>query len=339
MTHRLKTVLCAVLAFAMIFTSMPAGIAFAAIEGTTVGLSFPIENEALSPENVYSFSPEESGYYSVISNNNIFCFRENGNSFFEMNGLRNYEYKYLRADSTYTVSMQDIEDDYRLTVRKAEAPTHLYGAEEFCIDEGTQRTIEIVDMDETGYLDAQTSKVYMKDSSIAVVDSVEAHGSIDENGEVTYNAEVTFTGVAPGETELCIETADGKKTEASVIVYSARVMDINADETTDSFPYNYTAVYTFTPSEDGTYAFRFKTDNTSSAVIKDENGEIIAKDKSTYNLEEDMDSLLFAVNCEKDKTYRIEVTLYFTSAWISSEVKKAVEPDYISVKPIKKLRI
>ena len=332
MTHRLKTVLCAVLAFAMIFTSMPAGIAFAVSEGTTVGLSFPIENKALSPENVYSFSPEESGYYSVISNYKIFYFRENGNSFFEMNGLRNYEYKYLKADSTYTVSMQNIEDDYRLTVRKAEAPTHLYGAEEFCIDEGTQRTIEIVDMDETGYLDAQTSKVYMKDSSIAVVDSVEAHGSIDENGDVTYSAEVTFTGVTHGETELCIETADGKKTEASVIVYSARVMDINADETTDSFPHNYTAVYTFTPSEDGTYAFRFKTDNTSSAVIKNENGEIIAKDKSTYNLEEDMYSLLFAVNCEKDKTYRIEVTLYFTSAWISSEVKKAVEPDYISVK-------
>lgn len=242
MTHRLKTVLCAVLAFAMLFTSMPAEIALAESENDTIGLTFPIENETLLPEKVYSFSPEEDGYYSVISNFNIFYFKEDGNSFFEMNGLRNYEYKYLKADSTYTVSMQNINDDYRLTVRKAEAPTHLYGAEEFCIDEGTHRTIEIIDMGETGYLDAQTSKVYMKDSSIAVVESIEAHGSIDENGEVTYKAEVTFTGVAPGETELCIETADRKKTEASVIVYSARVMDINADETTDSFPYNYTAV-------------------------------------------------------------------------------------------------
>ena len=93
---------------------------------------------------------------------------------------------------------------------------------------------------------------------------------------------------------MSFKNINGKKTAASVIVFSGRVMDINADETTDSFPYNYTAVYTFTPSEDGTYAFRFKTDNTSSAVLKNENGEIIAKDKSTHNLEEDMDSLLFA---------------------------------------------
>ena len=331
MTHRLKTVLCAVLAFAMLFTSMPAGIALAESESDTIGLTFPIENETLLPENVYSFSPEEDGYYSVISNFNIFYFKEDGNSFFEMNGLRNYEYKYLKADSTYTVSMQNINDDYRLTVRKAEAPTHLYGAEEFCIDEGTHRTIEIIDMGETGYLDAQTSKVYMKDSSIAVVENIEAHGSIDENGEVTYNAEVTFTGVAPGETELCIETADGKKTAASVIVFSGRAMDINADETVDSFPYNYTAVYTFTPSEDGTYAFRFKTDNTSDAVVKDENGKIVAKDRSTYDLEENMEFLLLAVDCEKDKTYRIEVTLYFTSSLITSEVKKAAAPDHVSI--------
>lgn len=342
MKRKTRTALCVVLSVLMLIGIFPAGMgnAFEINPSKPIEkLDFPITEKELSPEKVYTFSPDSDGYYAVITNNNIMYFKEDGRDFFDADALHNYFYRYLRADCVYTVATQDFDDNYMLTVKPAEPTSRLSFDGYLYLDEGTEAEFSLSDNGAGSFLDTVTSTVSTENTEIAAVTLLGSVGSysVDMNGEsgdrienIAYGAKIKISGIAPGNTSFTITTADGKAFSFRVTVKPSVVLSDDSDRTEQStYPADYTASYKFTPDETGCYSFLFKTDNESHAVFKNEQGTIIAETVGEYDAYYERNTVYFCIDCEAGKAYRIEVVPELVSQSIVATAGRTTDAEAI----------